>query len=243
MFCRTFWLPKQGNTVDEYEDASAVDTRRGCFAITDGATESSFAGTWAQLLTQGFINLPSGAIPPCESWLPPLRQRWLEQVTGRPLPWYAEAKLAQGAFATFLGLMVSRRRGALRRWQAIAVGDSCLFHLRQDRLHHKFPIACSSEFGSTPWMLSSRPPTAAVKPPVESRATGSWRLGDRFWLMTDALAQWFLCQAEAGAYPWHTVQPVLDARDGASAFQHWIETLRGKQQLRNDDVTLVAIQL
>ncbi|MGH7226717.1 MAG: hypothetical protein ACRELF_26170, partial [Gemmataceae bacterium] len=50
-----FHVHKRGNAPDEYEDAFAGDTAKARFAIADGASESSFAAMWAQLLTEGFI--------------------------------------------------------------------------------------------------------------------------------------------------------------------------------------------
>ena len=38
---KAFWLPKKGNTTEEYEDAHAHSGK--LIAIADGATESAFA--------------------------------------------------------------------------------------------------------------------------------------------------------------------------------------------------------
>src|SRR3954452_15093376 len=116
---RSFALPKRGHRAEEYEDACAAAPAAGRFAVADGASESSFAGLWARLLVEGFVK---EAQKPWEetSWLQPLHQRWSAEVNGRPLPWYAEMKRQEGAFATLLGF-------ALRRpdhWRAVAVADS-----------------------------------------------------------------------------------------------------------------------
>jgi hypothetical protein len=71
--------------------------------------------------------------------------------------------------------------------------------------------------------------------------------GDRLWLMTDALAQWFLQQAESGGKPWLAldllVHPAGDEISSQQAFAAWIEGLRASRQLRNDDVALIAISV
>jgi hypothetical protein len=76
---------------------------------------------------------------------------------------------------------------------------------------------------------------------------GDCRPRDRLWLMTDALAQWFLLQAESGGKPWLATEPLVQpaAEDALvqQAFAAWIEGLRAARQLRNDDVTLLAISL
>ena len=57
---RTFWLPRRGNSPDEYEDAFAVDDASGRYAVADGATEGCFTGLWARLLGRG-LRLACGA--------------------------------------------------------------------------------------------------------------------------------------------------------------------------------------
>src|SRR5262245_41132578 len=130
-----FHQPKRGHSEEEYEDAFAGHGARGRFAVADGASESSFAGMWAKLLVEGFVREPDN---PWEDpgWLEPLRQKWAAEVADRPLAWYAEVKRQEGAFATLLGL-------ALRRpshWRALAVGDSCLMHIREGGMFSSFPI-------------------------------------------------------------------------------------------------------
>jgi hypothetical protein len=63
-----------------------------------------------------------------------------------------------------------------------------------------------------------------------------WRAGDVLLLMTDALAHWFLTEAEAGRRPWETLAARTD-----EDFAPWLDGLRQARQLRNDDVTLVSI--
>src|SRR5690242_16921574 len=95
-----FRLPRRGYSADEYEDAFAGDDRTGRFAVADGATESSFAAAWARLLVEEYVRTPTR----WSSWLPAVRRRWAAGVEGRPLPWYAEAKAEEGAYATLLGV-------------------------------------------------------------------------------------------------------------------------------------------
>ena len=88
----------------EYEDAFAGDAERGRFAVADGASESSFAATWAKLLAEGFVAAAEGKPWHELDWLTPRRQQWVAEVDGLPLPWYAEDKREQGAYATLLGV-------------------------------------------------------------------------------------------------------------------------------------------
>jgi hypothetical protein len=243
MQCMRLWLPRRGNSAQEYEDASACAPDHGRFAIADGASESSFAGLWAQLLVEGFVQVPASQSDAWSAWLPPLQERWLTEVSCRPLPWFAQNKVQQGAFATFVGLSLRRTglRGRRWRWRAVAVGDACFFLVREGVLQRAFPVAQARDFGNTPWLLGSRGDTDTTLAGKEVRARGELRPTDRLWLMTDALAQWFLQEIEAGHQPWEILESVLAAPTPAEAFSCFVEEQRNAGTLHNDDVTLVAI--
>ena len=100
---QTFWLPKQGNTAEEYEDAFAASVENRRFGVADGATESSFADIWAQALVEAFTQSPPNGIE-FDDWLKPLQEAWHKNVSWDRLPWFAEEKAKSGAFATLLGL-------------------------------------------------------------------------------------------------------------------------------------------
>ncbi len=237
IFWQTLALPKRGHSVEEYEDATAVNEQRGRFAIADGAAESSFSALWARLLVYDFVNATADGLGAWADWLPGLQQRWAAQVGGGGLPWYAEIKLEQGAFATFLGVVVRPTH-----WQALAVGDSCLFHTRGDRLHGTFPLVCAADFGTSPWLVGSRGCDGAAIEKRSRRVEGDWQAGDRLWLMTDALAMWFLEQVESSGRPWQELDQLLQAASPQDAFANWAGTLRDERRLRNDDITLMLIK-
>jgi hypothetical protein len=222
---RALRAPKGGHSAEEYEDAWSAGGGR--FAVSDGASEASYAALWARLLAEGFVAAPrpwAGL-----GWLEGPRRAWSAAVDGLDLPWYAEMKREQGAYATLLGLAV--RRG---RWRALAVGDSCLIRARPGRPPRAFPLRRAADFGNQPALLGSRPGPA----PTPARARGLCRPGDRLFLMTDALAQWFLRRAEDGGRPADDLARLLDGPD--DAFGTWVEQRRG-DGLRNDDVTLLAV--
>jgi hypothetical protein len=228
-------VPKHGSTESEYEDAWAADPASGRFALADGASESAFAGLWARMLADGFLAAPR----PWDlaGWLDAARRRWSAEVMGLELPWYAEMKRAEGAFATLLGLAVrpptAERPG---RWQAVAVGDTCLVQVRQGQQIKAFPVEESSDFDNQPVLIGSR------NGPAEPRhAAGALMPGDLLFLMTDALAQWFLRAGEQGRYPWEAAAPLLTITSPQDDFVAWIEELRA-DGLRDDDVTLIILQ-
>ena len=231
-----FSAAKAGNAPEEYEDAVAGDPAAGRFAVADGATESSFAAAWARLLVEGFV---TAAGRPWRSldWIAPLRQRWASQVDTLVLPWFAETKREEGAFATLLGVAFRSPRGSDPGvWRAVAVGDCCLFRTRRSRLLGSFPLTASKDFSNRPRLLGSR--VGALPKPDE--AAGRWRPGDRFLLMSDALAQWFLERTEKKADPLGEIATLLSGSAPQDAFPSWLGERR-RQGLRNDDVTLAII--
>jgi hypothetical protein len=237
---QVFWLPKRGNTPEEYEDAFAADPALGRYAVADGATESSFAREWAGLLVDEFVQAG-------DAWLarlPDVQKRWLAGLPPAPYPWYAEAKVQEGAFATFLGLTVCRSPdGSYCDWQAVAIGDSCLFHSRGDELLAAFPLERSEAFTSVPRLLGSRTAAASDREKHIVRRQGQAQAGDRLWLMTDALAQCCLRDHEQGRHPWRQVESLLAIPQADQHFATWIEGLRNERRLRDDDVTLMKMDV
>jgi hypothetical protein len=74
------------------------------------------------------------------------------------------------------------------------------------------------------------------------RAAGEWRTDDIFYLATDAMALWLLTQVEDGEPPWGVLRD-LDTEDQAFAFDEWITDLRATGEVKNDDMTLVRVDL
>ena len=239
-------LPKAGNSESDYEDAIAIGP--SAVAIADGATESSFARAWAQALTEGFACEPLSHKPDLTELMDrigPLQQQWHAGIAWDRLPWYAEDKARNGAFAALLTLrfeepLVWDGNGEpceSRRWHALAIGDTCLFQIREDALHLAFPLSESAAFDSTPLLLSSNPARNLQVWDHAQVLSGDFKTGDILLLMTDALAKWFLSEIEAGHRPWHTLM-ALD-QDGFTALAL---TLRAAHLLKNDDTSLLCIQ-
>lgn len=202
---RPYSIPKAGSTDEEYEDAyyplDPIENKEEVlsFAIADGATESSYSKTWAQLLVESYCN---GQIKEenLADQLLKLQAKWNATINSRPLPWYAEEKIRTGAFSSILGLTI-RQEVALPDvqegiWEALAVGDSCLFQVRDDELLSKFPSENSEEFNSRPVLVSTNPIYNENLEDHVLKLEGKWKTGDEFYLFTDAIACWFLKEVE-----------------------------------------------
>ncbi len=243
-----FHLPKRGNVQSEYEDAyfpghvCQRELSEFHCAVADGASESAFSGEWARLLVRGYCRQRLS--------IERLQRCWLRLVTRRPMQWYLEEKIRRGAHAALVGLSIhdgSPADPSRRSWEVEAVGDSCFFHVRGDELLTVAPISRSDEFNNSPQLISTVSSAA-----YESRltvASGEWRPRDAFYLLTDALAQWALCEHEAGRVPWPLFRRLSQDGDhcskgaGHRSFKTIVADLRENGGLHNDDTTLLRVEV
>ena len=240
---RAFWLPRRGHSPAEYEDAFAQREAAGRYAVADGASEGCFTDLWAKLLVESFVDV---AGDPPNSWpesLTAAQQRWDSDVSARNIPWYAEQSVSRGAYCTFLGLVLVSPAADCCQWQALAVGDTCLLHTRGGALLRAFPLERAGQFDNFPKLVGSRTPVAEVCAGQSLWTDGRGQSGDRLWIMTDALAQWCLTEIEAGRNPWSDLESLLTLPETEDPFVSLMEGFRDRGKLRNDDVTLLAIEL
>ena len=238
------YLQKGGNAAEECEDAFAISGTACRLAIADGASDSYDSGRWARLLVGAF----AAAAPPTHveglrTWLVEPARAWLAGLAFDTLPWNQQAKARLGSHCTFLGVELECTppscvdHGApCGAWRALAVGDCCLFQVRGGSLVRAFPLASAAEFGSSPALLTTNPAYRGASVERLALAGGELRLGDTLFLATDALAQWFLQRYEAGEHPWCDLP--VDA-----AFAAVVDEQRARRRLRNDDVTLLVVQI
>ena len=237
---RAFWLPRRGNNPDEYEDAFALNDASGHYALADGASEGCFTGLWARLLVEDFVTSAEWDLSRWPSSLAAVQKRWDMDVRARKLDWDADYWVEKGAFAAFLGVVLTQN---VCQWQAVAVGDTCLFHTRNSALLRAFPLDHSDQFGSRPQLVGSRMPAVAAGQRQRLWSDGGGQSGDRLWAMTDSLAKWCLAEHETGGDPWRELESLLASPQEGDYFTPWIEGIRDSGRLLNDDVTLLAIPL
>lgn len=242
---RSFSLQKEGNTPEEYEDACwpdkelAFENKICRFAVADGATETSYSALWARQLVRAYCEGKLTTKRKIKDTLTQLQRKWRESVGSAPMPWYAEEKLLKGAFSSLVGLTIRNEKGE-GKWRALAVGDSCLFQVRKNQtLINTFPLSNSEQFSNRPALLSTNP---GLNDPLDSllhTAKGDVQAEDHFYLMTDAIACWFLRECEQGHKPWLTVKDWGYNKD----VDKEIQQLRREKKINNDDVTVVVIDI
>jgi hypothetical protein len=150
-----------------------------------------------------------------------------------------------GAYSSIAGLSLTAAplpNEGVGDWEMLAIGDSCIFHVRGERLLQSYPLTHSQEFNNRPVLLSSLAHQNANIPLSDIAGQGKYQPDDRFYLMTDALACWFLTEYEAGRTPWQILRD-LGTSDSAETFPDLVLQLRTSKVLKNDDVTLVRVDV
>jgi hypothetical protein len=265
-----FHIPKRGHAPQENEDAfairvvgdvqqSKVYSRDRAFteigadlttsslyvALSDGATESSFSRQWAQILARFWTRHPR--ICEVENLRERCTARW-ERAIGRrkkELPWYAEAKLEEGAASALLMFSLPRfSQNGDCKWESAAIGDVCLFQLRENTIIHSFPLDKPSDFSDRPFLLTTFPKNESH---IHSKKTyGVVERGDAFLFATDAMAGWIV----SGDMDQVTtnLKRIRDVAD-ESSFRDLVDEERKKRfsdpaiGMKNDDVTMVHCKI
>lgn len=249
---KVIWLSKEGNSSDEYEDAFYLSNLKNKgsplrYAVSDGATEAAFSRLWATLLAKAY---GSGLLQPAkfEEDLHFLQRIWKKRVDRhhhhRSLPWYAEEKLKMGSGATLTGLSIFHETDNKKcgKWEAVSIGDSCLFQIRCGVIVAAYPFMVSSKFRQHPLLISTNTNSNGRIEIQKDFCSGEWQIGDYFFLMTDAIANCFLSRYERTARPWQATNLMTRYLNSSQAIEY-IKSLRLKGELRNDDVTIVEIKI
>jgi hypothetical protein len=221
--------------------------------VADGASESMLAGRWARHLVSFFrcatedLATEGGFVAAyrraAAAWPGEVAQYRRERAElNSPVQWFQEPGLAKGAYATLLVAEFWRPAGGEpAQWRAAAVGDSCLFQTRGGELLKSFPFKDSAAFGNQPALLHSNSADPTVLANRLAFADGVLEPGDACYLATDALSAWFLLSDEDGSQRWQALS-TFDSSN-RDDFQHFVGELRESGDIRNDDTTLVRVNV
>lgn len=236
-------LPKQGNLVSENEDNILKPSKSDLeidnlvyFAISDGATESSFSREWSDILVCSYTDKSYNKGNLSET-IRLASETWKARTLSRDLPWYAEQKAEIGAFATFLGVTINREE---RSFESIAIGDCTLFHVRNDEMIFSFPITSGDDFDNTPNLIASNEKYQTEFEKTVTYSNRSVLPNDCIILATDAIALWIFKQQGSGIRPWRRLSNLLD--NYKSDFENWLNNERKANKIKNDDVSLIIIK-
>lgn len=227
--------PKRGNRIEENEDAVAGEPGALRFAVSDGASEGWESGPWAARLTAAFLTQPPEPVDFAQ-WLTDTRARWVVPAPSGSVPWYAAVKQEQGSFATLAGLELRRSQKTTGwAWRAVAIGDSCVFHVRGSALRTAFPIEDAKGFGNRPALV---PSSTESRCPEPSWFAGRAEPTDLFLLATDAVAARLL---DPDTRPAGLTAARESLRTQAPA--PLLDWFRAVQAVTNDDASLIAVRL
>lgn len=236
---RQLLLTKLGQDVSECEDSIAIDPETCRFSVADGATEAFDARRWAERLAQHWVQRESTlTLEEFRQWVAAEGRELQDSWSGLNLSWYSEEKARAGSFAAFVGVELDLNTD-LPSWKAIALGDACLLHCRGGVLIKGLPLSRSESFNTAPILVASDSSLHESSMTAVTIDSGSCESGDVLWLMSDAVAAWFLRGLENadGCTP-----RLFDAKCDEELTRFFdAERLAGR--IRNDDLAIVRIEI
>ncbi|NHC37435.1 protein phosphatase 2C domain-containing protein [Scytonema millei] len=249
---RYFSLPKVGELEQNIQDRFENSPDGSLVALADGASTSLYPQKWAEILVKSFCHVAENPIESIrrshEEWLQPSQEIWRQYYLSKLQSpnrkwWQGGSDIKNRGSATFLGLQLQNLElqnlepYTKSQWQAVAVGDTCLFKLEQETGNLlTFPLTAAREFKGTTLCFESLPEYASFPPQFTA---GWYECGDIFLLATDALSQWFLADYEAQGEDWKKMFYFQNQHD----FAGFINKLRQQKLIKNDDTTLVVIRV
>lgn len=232
-----FITSKKAEYYSDCADRYAVGTFKHRFAISDGVTKSFFPKYWAEILVNKYVDEIGRR--DFKEFIKECQQEWIEkvknQVSGEKIKWYTRSALARNtpALATFAGLTFSKDKNTWY-WEAEAKGDSYIFFIGEKL------ISLISTPSIPESLLFDNYPDYLTSIGVEHK--GEWykkrsKLGNGvFYLMTDALAEWFLKDLK------YSVEQ-LSLLNNQEDFRRFIEKERKTGNLNNDDSAILMIRI
>lgn len=229
-------------------DRYAVNESKLKFAIADGVSKSFFSGIWADLIVKTFVNDPGELFFNRSELMKRIQDEWLnkiKEIVNKPeQKYFVKNRFFQGAAAaaTFVGLQFIKTDANTYIWEAFALGDSHLFfvpnksaELNQTNNFKSHLISLSSktspEFDNYPDFFESRQENHKGKIKMK---TGQLMEGV-FYLMTDALSEWFIRDTEKAI-------DEIDSWENQIDFEKRIENLRSSG-MTNDDSAILIIRI
>lgn len=231
---------KESELFYDCADRYAYNKSQNKFAISDGVSKSFFPKIWADVLVNQWVskiwNTDKEFIERCQN-------EWLNQVTkivNKPdVKWFTKNAFnrREPGLATFVGLRFYKINKKWY-WKADTLGDSFLFFVPKEiKDFSKECIVLSSKqepivFDNFPDYLSS----------LGSNHKGQKQLKENtlttgtFYLMTDALAEWFLSEKDNAINKINVWQNQKD-------FERFVDEERHNEKLGNDDSAILTIKI
>jgi hypothetical protein len=231
---------KESELFYDCADRYAYDKSQNKFAISDGVSKSFFPKIWADVLVNKWVGSKefdeTQFIIDCQN-------NWLEQVTeivNKPdAKWFTKNAFnrKKSGLATFVGLRFYKKKKEWF-WKADALGDSFLFFVPNNvKIFSQECIVLSSKnapivFDNFPDYLSSLGNNHKGEKQLKENPLTS----GTFYLMTDALAEWFLNEKENAINK-------IDVWQNQKDFERFVDEERHSEKLGNDDSAILTIKI
>jgi|HubBroStandDraft_2_1064218.scaffolds.fasta_scaffold24975_2 hypothetical protein len=254
-----FSEPKLGYEDAEWQDSAcggvisdpSRPVSKARFIVMDGAATAYDPVRWVDQLVTSFIPGPGAPAGPrleqaaMRTWFAEMQDRW----TGaRPVfDNVIEERMwnETGSFATLLGFEISGLDGPEPSWQAVALGDTVLFHVRANRLVTEFPPLGPDEFGTRPdGVHTLRKSLDRMTERLEFNG-GVLEVGDYVFAATDAMAHWIVraIKREGQAKVWTTLAGLAHPDVFSRFVADQRKEIDAAKRLKNDDVTLMRMRI
>jgi hypothetical protein len=228
-------------SAEQYIDCAdnyAVNISNHRFSVSDGVSKSYFPKVWSEILVSQFVERTdlkeSDLIKLCqEAW-----QKRIDEIVSLPeTKWFTKSQYNRKdpALATFVGLQFFQNE---KRWSASALGDSFLFFVPDGFKHYQKELVTLSSktepivFDNFPDYLTS------IGESHKGRVTensGDLRNGT-FYLMTDALAEWFIKEGENAIGK-------ITVWESQADFEKYVNHAIDENNLTNDDCAILCIEI
>ena len=229
-----FSVPKvfgEGRNEDSFSRS-----RRGVYALSDGASVSFDSASWARILVRRYTRNPRFN----PAWLAAAIAEFRGLYDRDGMPWMQQASFDRGSFALLLGV---RMIDAGRLIQVFSIGDSLAVLCDGDRIKATFPLLAASEFNRSPQLLCTNPVQNVFLDKIDSHydLTADWTFcgleQPALLCMTDALGHWLLSLRD------HDPSPIALLRElrTPAAFARFVQQERGAGRMKRDDTTLMAL--
>lgn len=227
-------IPKDLAYKSENEDAYSYSSTRGIAVVSDGASESFDARSWARLLVKRYIR--NQDINP--SWLATACNTYIKGINYDELSWSKQASYLRGSFATLLSAV---EKTDSRSMDILAVGDSIAVLIENGKFVDSFPVKRSSDFNVRPALISTidRHNSFLADGDTLERYKVNWQVdsANLVLLMTDALGAWCLRKEEEGAPQWDVISHIRHL----SELRSIVTRERNSKSMRIDDTTLMVL--
>jgi hypothetical protein len=228
---------KEAELFSDCADRYSINETHHKFAISDGVSKSFFPKFWAEILVDNFVK---SKVIDHNTFIKKCQEEWLLKVTEiikKPdVKWFTSNAFnnKRPGLATFVTLEFFEKE---MNWIASSLGDSFMFHIPKElKDFDKQCIILSSKMG--PIIFDNFPDyfnsIGDQKGKIKQKS-GNLKEGT-FYLMTDALSEWFL--SEKG-----NAIDEINVWKNQNDFEQFVNKERISTKLGNDDSAILIIDV